>query len=214
LNGHNYSSEYFEHIEKGYYPFSYLRDRVIIHFVKKLIPKGKRILEIGCGTGRCITQIENKYETYGMDISEYAIKQAQTRSRKTKFSATSLENLDAFEKQFDGVIAINIIEHLAEPDTILLKINKVLSNNGFLFVHLPTVSNKLSKILLNRFYKDDTHVFITSINNLNSVLLEAGFSLMYQRSGSFIFLPISNQKVLEITPPYFGIYKKTKFEHE
>ena len=217
MNENNYSSEYFEHIEKGYYPFSYLRDRVIIHFVKKLIPtcssaprrEGKQILEIGCGTGRCITQIENDYKTYGMDISAHAITEAKKRSRATSFLIASLEACDSFSVQFDGIIAINVIEHLVNPGETLQKINSVLKKDGFLFIHLPTASNKMSKFLLDRFYKDDTHVFIPSINNLNHVLNRAGFQLIYQRSGSFIFLPISNQKVLEITPPYFGIYKKS-----
>jgi cyclopropane fatty-acyl-phospholipid synthase-like methyltransferase len=205
---HNYHEQYFEHIENGYYPFSFLRDKVVIHFVKKLIPKGQKILELGCGTGRFITQLKNNYETYGIDISAYAIDEAKRRNQSTVFLNRSLEQSDLFSIKFDAIVAINTLEHLSDSEMMLEKLHTNLRQNGFLFIHLPVASNKFSKFLLNRFYHDQTHVFIPSITRLNVMLNKIGFTTIHERSGTFIFLPIGSRSVLEMTPAYFGIYKK------
>lgn len=205
---HNYSEEYFEHIETGYYPFSFLRDKVIAHFVRKLIPKGHKILDLGCGTGRFISLLKDDFETYGMDISEWAIKEAKKRNCSTVFLNHSLEHSDMFKFQFDGIVAINVIEHFNNPKSCLEKLHLNIRPGGFLFIHMPVASNQISKYLLDRFYHDETHVFIPSIKQLNALLDKTGFSLISERSGSFIFLPSVSRMVLEMTPVYFGIYKK------
>lgn len=203
-----YSLQYYHHIEKGYYPFSFLRDRVVIHFIKKLLPRGKRILEIGCGTGKLLAQIEKDYETYGVDISPFAIKIAQSRTNSTTFQVASIENEFLSPYQFDGIVAINILEHLEYPKKVLAKLHQILSCDGYLFLHLPIASNGFSRFLQNNFYKDDTHVFIPSLEELKTLLKETKFSLICERSGTTIFLPLSFSLWLKSTPCYFGVYRK------
>lgn len=203
----NYHQQYFEHIESGYYPFSYLRDKIIVNLIKKLIPFGSRILEFGCGTGRLITKLELYYETYGIDISHYAINQAQAKSKTTKYYY-HLDDFLLLKKTIDGILAINVIEHIENPEDLLKKFNLILKKCGYLFIHLPVSSNQLSKYLVEKFYNDETHVFVPSIDELESMLFDNGFKLVHRRSGSFIFLPISIKNIIKITPCYLGIYKK------
>jgi len=205
---HNYSEQYFDHIESGYYPFSFVRDKVITRFVRKLIPRGHKILDLGCGTGRFISLLKDDYETYGMDISEWAVSEARKRNCSTTFLNHSLEQSDMFSFQFNGIVAINVIEHFANPEAMLEKLHSNIKPGGYLFIHMPVASNRMSKYLLNRFYHDETHVFIPSIKQLNALLDKIGFSMIGERSGSFIFLPPFSRRVLEMTPAYFGIYKK------
>ncbi|MCX8014783.1 MAG: class I SAM-dependent methyltransferase [candidate division WOR-3 bacterium] len=204
----SYHQQYFEHIDQGYYPFSYLRDKVIVNFIKKHIPFGGRILEFGCGTGRLITKLERDYETYGVDISEYAINQAQKKSKTTKFYL-NLDDFMLLNKNVDAILAINVIEHIADPEGLLQKFNAILKRCGYLFIHLPVASNQLTQFLVKRFYHDETHVFVPSIDELDSILFSNGFKLKHRRSGSFIFLPISMKSIIKITPCYFGVYKKS-----
>ncbi|MEO0083157.1 MAG: class I SAM-dependent methyltransferase [candidate division WOR-3 bacterium] len=203
----NYHQQYFEHIERGYYPFSYLRDKIIVNLIKKLIPFGGRILEFGCGTGRLITKLELQYETYGIDISHYAISRAQEKSKNTKFYY-SLDDFLLLKKHIDCILAINVIEHIENPEGLLKKFNLILKKFGYLFIHLPVSSNQLSKYLVKKFYNDETHVFVPSIDELDAILFDNGFKLIHRRSGSFIFLPISIKNIIKITPCYLGIYKK------
>ncbi len=202
-----YSPKYFEHIEGGYYPFSYLRDKIIVGTVRRLIPRKGRILEIGCGTGRFLSQIEEDYETYGIDISEYAIKEAKKRTRFSRLFVKDVADFN-FHFKFDGIVAVNIIEHLKDPLAVLSNIKENLQKKGFLFIHLPTASNLLSRFFLNLFYKDDTHLFIPTVSEIGSLLEGIGFSLIHERSGSFLFLPLSHRLILNSLPVYFGIYQK------
>ncbi|MCX7785802.1 MAG: class I SAM-dependent methyltransferase [candidate division WOR-3 bacterium] len=208
LTEHNYSSQYYHHIEKGYYPFSFLRDKVIIHFIKKLVPRGKKILEVGCGTGRLLRQIENDYETYGVDISHYAITVAQSRTQSTLFQVASIEDNITLPHQFDGIVAINVLEHLENPQRALERIYQMLSWDGYLFLHLPIASNTLSRFLQRHFYYDNSHIFIPSLDELKNLLKKVNFSFIIERSGTTIFLPISSRIWVKSTPCYFGIYKK------
>ncbi|MEO0091202.1 MAG: class I SAM-dependent methyltransferase [candidate division WOR-3 bacterium] len=206
---HKYSSQYYHHIENGYYPFSFLRDKVIIGFIKKLLPQGKRILEVGCGTGKLLSQIENDYETYGIDISSFAITVAQSRARATIFQVASIEDKIFSPGSFDGIIAINVLEHLKNPKLALERIHQMLSPAGYLFLHLPIASNAFSRLLQKYFYPDDSHVFIPSLKKLKTLLKDTNFSFIHERSGTTIFLPVSFPLWLKFTPCYFGVYKKS-----
>lgn len=204
-----YSPRYFEYIEGSYYPFSFLRDKIIAREIRKLIPPKGRILEIGCGTGRFLSQLEADYETYGIDISEYAIGEAKKRTKSSSLMVGEIEDFP-FPLLCDGIVAINVIEHLKNPRDVLMGIRRGLKRGGFLFLHLPTASNFLSRFLLRLLYKDDTHIFIPRVFELKSLLREIGFSLRQERSGALIFLPLSHSLLLNSIPAYWGVYQKTR----
>lgn len=72
-----------------------------------LVPPGKRVLEIGCGTGDLLAHLKAS-KAAGSDISSEMIKIAEKKYPNVKFYETDAEALDISEK-FDYVIASDLI---------------------------------------------------------------------------------------------------------
>jgi len=203
------SAEYFKSIMRGYYPYSFVRDKIITNYLRRIIPEKGKILEIGCGTGMLLSQLEPYFETYGMDISKYAIEIARQRSKSSSLFLMNVDKPFPFPFYFDGIITLNTVEHLKNPMQVFIKIREVLKENGFLFILLPTASNFLGRFLNSVFYHDETHIFNPSVSKIKSLLIDAGFQPVYERPyGIFLFMPFSLRILLESIPPYFAIYKK------
>lgn len=95
------------------------------------------MLDIGCSTGEFIDALGwNKQNVYGMEISEYARKLAE--SKGIKFTRHLL-NTDGF---FDLVVFRGTIQHLSNPFEYISRANKVLKLGGHvLFLATPNTNS-------------------------------------------------------------------------
>lgn len=206
-----YDERYFRNIEKGYFPWGLVRDKMISAHIKSLLTPGKRILEIGCGTGNLLRILEDNFSVYGLDISPAAVQIANARLKRGKVATGNIEkdSLD-FPGKFDGVVMINVLEHLLEPGKVLKKINAISSEGGYLFLQSPVISSLGSELLSKIFYGEDTtHIHVPTVGELRGWVLAAGYSCIYEASGTFHFLPLLGSLFLDFFPCYFGVYRKS-----
>lgn len=85
------------------------------------IPFGSSVLDIGCGNGRFLRQIQKERKPtklFGIDISPEAIRRMKD-SGIDGLVATA-EDLDDFDQEFDVVTACHLLEHV-ENDVGLIK---------------------------------------------------------------------------------------------
>lgn len=70
----------------------------------KLIPKGSRVLDIGCGSGR-ITKFltDHDLNVVGIDISRNMLKLAEEKTPDAEFLKQDMRKLDFPKESFDGV---------------------------------------------------------------------------------------------------------------
>jgi len=114
-----------------YYSFS-------LSFIPRDEQKGKKLLDVGCGSGALLKLAYKKgFLTYGIDISDIAIKQAKEEVPNAKLVVGSAENLPWQNGYFDYVTCICSIEHHLHPDKSVREIARVLSDNGKAFIMLP-----------------------------------------------------------------------------
>lgn len=109
--------------------------------------KGKKILDIGCGTGGLLTLIPKEVKYTGIDIDKESIEKAKKR-RKNNVKFYSLDiskNKFPFKNKFDSIVLCAIIEHLDNPDQMLINLRHYLSNDGRIIITTPT--EKAEKIL-------------------------------------------------------------------
>ena len=48
-------------------------------YIKEYNPEGKKVLDLGCGTGSTLVNFSEKYECSGLDLSEEMLKKAKIK---------------------------------------------------------------------------------------------------------------------------------------
>jgi cyclopropane fatty-acyl-phospholipid synthase-like methyltransferase len=106
---------------------------------------GKRILDLGCGTGRHLVYFAEKgFEVYGLDVAPEGIKIAKNwlKEKNLNCDLTLQKMEDTFPYQnsfFDAVISIQAMHHhtMKKIKFIVKEINRVIKRNGILFITVP-----------------------------------------------------------------------------
>lgn len=133
--------------------------------------KGKKVLDIACGTGYGSIMLSEKAENVlGVDISSESLQYANNtfQSSNLKFKQGDAVNLDFInDETFDVVVSFETIEHIAEFTKYLTEIRRVLKKGGLFIVSTP---NKLkhspnSDTPLNHF-----HVIEFRLNEFDDLL--------------------------------------------
>jgi 2-polyprenyl-3-methyl-5-hydroxy-6-metoxy-1,4-benzoquinol methylase len=169
--------------------------------------KHNTLLDIGCGYGHFIQILKHDFDVYGMDISNHAINIASSRT-KCECISGNLNNEIPFDKKFDIITAISIIEHLDQPRKGIKLIYDSLNPGGIFCCEVPTVNNKMSSIIYKLFFSwDETHVFITSVEGIESLIKSVGFKRISTYSSTFpIFTKM--RKFVRNFSFIFGVFQK------
>lgn len=116
-------------------------EKIELSFFLKLLGniKNKKILDLGCGTGRWGLQLaKNAKEVVGIDISKHSIQVANRTAKKNGIAnftgvVNDFKSAD-FEDEFDIVVATNLIHHADNIEEILDSVHKSLKKNGRLVI--------------------------------------------------------------------------------
>ncbi len=114
--------------------------------------EGRRVLEIGCGEGIGTSILATKAASVlAVDHSEEALRAARTRCNagNLELALMRVPPIDLADGSFDGVICFQMIEHLEEPDGLVVEIKRVLRDTG---VALITTVNKEETITDNPYH--------------------------------------------------------------
>ncbi len=101
------------------------------------LPKGAKVLDIGCGTGETMEYLEKEYgfQCSGIDLSMARIKEGKTRNPNLKMEYGDGEFLDSFSSySFDGVLMECTLSLVNLPEEALHEAYCVLKKGGKLFL--------------------------------------------------------------------------------
>ncbi len=110
-----------------------------IEIIKSLIPPETRtILDVGCGDGSIIDQLDRKYALTGVDLSQTAIKLAPPDITRAVCSSTLLPFAD---RCFDLVMCHDLLEHF--PEDYILKTTKEIARvaKRYIIISAPEKEN-------------------------------------------------------------------------
>jgi len=122
-------------------------------------PHSRKILDVGCADGQLGLALRTRFgaEVWGVEISPTMAETARQRM-DTVLSGPIEEMLPLLpDDYFDAVILADVLEHLADPYTILFELKKKANDNGSFIASLPNVGHwSIIKNLLNGSwrYKD------------------------------------------------------------
>lgn len=112
------------------------------------VEAGKKLLDVGCGTGFLLAEAaERGLETYGIDLSEEAVKLSRTISPGSVLQVGNGENLDLPDGYFDYITCIGTLEHFLNMDRGLGEMRRVASGKATFCFLVPNARSVLWKIL-------------------------------------------------------------------
>lgn len=122
---------------------AYIREQVLEHFgrdgTKRYPFEGLTFLDIGCGGGLLCEPMARLGATVtGADASEKNIKIAQTHAEQSgleiDYRATPAETLAANGEQYDVVLNMEVVEHVADVPLYLKSCADLVKPGGLMFV--------------------------------------------------------------------------------
>lgn len=153
----------------------------LIHQIK---PSGN-LLEIGCGRGKLLAKLDKYYFITGVDISPSAIKEASKLIDKKHLSIFNIEKKPITNK-YDIILAFDVLEHLTDPETEILKIKNALKKNGVFIFSVPNNYGIFGKIMTLFFnYMDKTHISTYERNKWIEIIKHRGFKIEVYNQHSF-----------------------------
>lgn len=150
---------------------------------------GRRVLEIGCGTGHLTAYLALRgAEVLGIDVSDGMLALARRRAavngvdHKVTLLASPVETLDLPDASFDVVLANQVLHHL-ELSVAMPNISRMLSDSGVaLFAEpvllLPDIVRRIrySRVVLRRFPSRTDTPDERSVDLADLALILAAFS--------------------------------------
>lgn len=113
-------------------------DEIYSRFLK-YIPKGGRIIDLGCGSGRDVKWFcDHGYEAYGLDASEELVKKASNTLGITVYTGLIEEWIA--DEPFDGIWCCASLMHLNdnELEQFFANLKNNLKANGVLFLSIKS----------------------------------------------------------------------------
>ncbi|MBL7055959.1 class I SAM-dependent methyltransferase [Candidatus Woesearchaeota archaeon] len=100
--------------------------------------KGKKILDIGCGSGHLLNSLEQKgKQTYGIEPNPDLIKLAKNINPNLQIINGYAKDISKFKSKFDTVTIIDVLEHIDDDVSQIKLMNRYLEKFGKLIVVVP-----------------------------------------------------------------------------
>ncbi len=164
--------------------------RTVTHYV----PKGGRMIEIGCGNGgflKVLQRLRPDIQLSGIDIEDVGI----TDIVGFTFYHGQLEEVEIPAQSFDAVYCSNLIEHVPDPLLFLRKCHRILKPGGVIVGVTPDHLS-VDRYVFGRYwagYHYPRHTFLFNHHNIRQFLRASGFEISkIKGSYAFWYLSLAN----------------------
>lgn len=171
-NNHDCQSEIVSN-DSEFYTHLYTKG---LHSIQANISKGN-ILDIGCSAGNFLDiALASGWKTYGVELNEKEAAYAAAKGH-TIYN-TLLENV-TFGEKMDAVSLWDVFEHLKDGRAYLNQIKELLSDNGVIFLQIPSADSLAAKMLQEKCQMFDgiEHVNLYSYKAIEKLSHECGLNI-------------------------------------
>lgn len=163
----------------------------IVNFIFADAKPGTKILDVGCGTGKLGRILKSKINCYlaGIEIDREAANIA--KDVYDEVALMDLENLlnGSYEpknrEKYNFVICGDVLEHVTNPELLLVRIGELLGKDGFLIASIPNIANWMIRIqlLLGKFdysggILDQGHLRFFTYRTARRLLENSGYRII------------------------------------
>lgn len=151
----SFDKEYFRQFYGDYQRQSPARkSRLYLTMIRRVVPRG-RLLDIGCSFGMFLREAVAHFTCTGMDVSPEVVAVAAANVPDAAFVAGRLPDIPCSD--MDVITALDVIEHVADPEAALVAIRNALRPGGVALVVVPVYDGPLGW-LTGLLDKDPTHL--------------------------------------------------------
>jgi SAM-dependent methyltransferase len=168
------------HSDSYYQQHGLDEDRIALWYYARLIrrlrPKGGRLLDFGCGTGHLLRRLSKWYEAYGYDASPYA----RNRARMAAPDAVVLEDWESITPaSLDVIVSLHTLEHIERPITAFQKLAPLLVSGGLLLFVVPNTGGIGHRLKRRSWfaYRDATHRSLLTQGEWLTLVRRAGLKV-------------------------------------
>lgn len=118
-----------------YDPGTKMRKEIIENEIKN--KKVNKILDLGCGSGELLVDINSKYPDkllFGGDISVVAMNELEKYNVTEKLFKVDLNKIIEIKEKFDMVVMSELIEHLSNWKFVFTKLSGLLNKGGMVII--------------------------------------------------------------------------------
>ena len=202
--------EYIDYYERAYPPTNleyevkdYAHDMVLA--IKRLkaykIPKGKKLLDIGSGSGAFIDACRKKgIEAYGCEIGAYQYSEVQEFTY-----AQGLQDVHFPTDHFGYITCHDVAEHVLNPAEFLSEMFRILSQEGSGVIEIPNFYHPAGEYQ----WKAIEHIWYFTIEQFRKLLKDIGFQVtsvqhpVKSKAVFYVKKPIQNRPSI-LLPPGIG----------
>jgi SAM-dependent methyltransferase len=182
---HGYYPELYR-IEESHFWFRY-RNALILRALQKFLPGARKIMEIGCGTGFVLSEINRRIpglSLSGSDLYSDGLQFAGRRIPNAVFYQIDACSIP-FRDEFDVIMALDILEHIETDSKALGETYRALKTGGGLLLTVPQ-----HKWLWSMHDRKAFHKRRYTWNELKRKMVSCGFHIVYHTSFISFLLPM------------------------
>ncbi len=184
------SNTYQESYDQLEIDYKNLKCDVLIHALNYNAPVGeKTFLDIGAGEGFLLNAAEqNGFDVTGLDYSAYGVGKFFPHLLPRHMAGDvfkSLSELTAQGKRFSVCTAINVLEHVLNPDLFLQSIRNVLEPGGLVAITVPNDYSDIQQLALREgmidrefWFVPPHHLHFFNTDNLVQFMTEQRFQIL------------------------------------
>jgi len=168
--------------------------------------RGARLLEIGSGLGHLVARLEDSFQTHGLDVNYWAVKESKAVVNRTTLQTASAQDLPFADASFNVVIIKHIVEHLPDPQKAIQEIGRVTEAGGTLILATPNLDSLLKPWKGDTWigFQDPTHISLKRPAEWVSLIEGAGFTIKRIFADGFWDVPYIRHVPKQIQKVFFG----------
>jgi len=201
-----FSSHTYQDVSFAKYSMYWWSNRFYATLARRHGLRDGRLLEIGSGLGHLVGQLEDSFETYGMDLNQWAVKESKAVIDETALQTASAEEIPFADGAFDVVIIKHIVEHLPNPEKAIAEIGRVTAPGGTLILATPNLDSLLKPVKGESWigYQDPTHISLHPPSIWLDWIKKSGFSIKRTFADGFWDVPYIPMLPSQIQKLLFG----------
>ena len=174
-----------------------------INTLPQYINTTKSYLEVGVGHGfylsRALDILDDKTTFTVVDISETSLKFAKQliADKRVEYNLKDIFEFDNGEK-YDFITLGEVLEHVEDPLSLLLKLKSLLTDDGVLFFTTPTNAPAIDHIYL-----------FNNVEEIRNIVRSAGFRVVSERSFLSEDVSVEKAEKYKVAVLYNAFLKKS-----